>query len=145
MSLDAKPFRDAVKARLEANFTNTDVYTSEVPEDGDINWNNGLFSPYLVVFFGGPIRSARDKGIVSTRFDTTILYCTVEVYAPVADTAAFLKDKVVDVLTGFRPPDCGEMVLEGGLAYSKASNEVRPTQYIDSTAFTTRGNLTMDY
>lgn len=143
MALSSAPFRDAVKARLEANFPNVDVYVSEVPEDSDINWNNGLFSPYLVIFFGGPIRSARDRGIVSTRNDTTILYCTVEVYAPVFSTAGLLKDKVVDVLTGFRPPDCGEMVLEGGLAYSKASNDVRPTQYVDSTAFTTRGNLTM--
>lgn len=144
MALSSAPFKADVKAQLQAQFPAMHLYVSEVPEDDQINWNNGLFSPYIVLSFGGPIRSARDKGIVSTKYDTTILYCTVEVYAPRSDDAALIKDDVVKRLTGFRPTDCGEMVLEGGLAYSRASNDVRPTIYVESTAFTTRGNLTME-
>lgn len=145
MALSTAAFRADVLARIRTANPNAQVFESEVPEDADIPYPNGLFSPFYVVYFGGPIRAARDRGLVSTRNDTTIVYCTVEVYAPKASTAALLKDRLVDLITGFTPTDCGEMTLEGGLAYSRASNTVRPTQYIDSTSWTTRSNLSWTF
>lgn len=141
MTLKTTGFETSVISRITTQYPNLAVYDSEVPEDSDIQYTNGLFSPFVVVYFGGPIRAARDRGIVSTRNDSTILYCTLEVYAPRSDTARAVRDNLVDLLTGFIPPDCGEMSLEGGFSSSRASTTVRPTQYIRSLAFTTRGNL----
>ena len=141
MALTDEPFRADVEARINTAYPNIDTYVSEVPEDKDVVWNNGLFSPYVVLYFGGPVRAAGDRSIVSTRYDTTIVYCTVEVYAPKAGTASIIKNNLIDLLTGFRPTDCGELATEGGFAFSKASNVVRPTQYIESVGFSARSNL----
>lgn len=141
MTLKTTGFETYVVDRIKAAYPNLPVYDSEVPEDSAIKYANGLFSPFVVVYFGGPIRAARDRGIVSTRNDSTILYCTVEAYAPTSDTARVVRDNMIDLLTGSFPPDCGELSLEGGFSYSRASATVRPTQYIRSLAFSTRGNL----
>jgi hypothetical protein len=141
MALSSATFRSGILARIVAANSHIPVFTSEVPEDSTIVYTNGLFTPFVVLYFGGPIRAARDHSLVSTRNDMTIVYCTAEVYAPRADTAAVIKDSLIDLLTGYSPTDCGELTLEGGLAYSRASNTVRPTQYIESTAWSARSNL----
>lgn len=139
MALTTYPFRTDVLNRLGQ--LPQKVYADQVPEDKEINWQDGLFDPFTVVFFGGPVRSAVDHHLTGTRNDTTLLYVTIEVNAPRADVAALIKDQIIDLLTGFRPTDCGEMVLEGGGQFSRSSNDTRPTVYIASTAFITRGNL----
>lgn len=139
MALTTLPFRTDVLNRLAT--LPQQVYVGQVPEDSEIDWNDGLFDPFTIVYFGGPIRTGTDHHLTGTRNDTTFVYCTIEVSAPRADVAGLIKDKIIDLLTGFRPTDCGEMVLEGGGQFSRAANEVRPTVYIESTAFTARSNL----
>lgn len=141
MALTTLPFRADIEARINTAYPNIKTYTSEVPEDNTVAWNNGLFAPYVVLYFGGPIRAAGDHSLVSTKYDTTIVYCTIEAYAPVASTAGLIKDNLVTLLVGFYPTDCGELTLEGGFAFSKASNVIRPTQYVDSVGFSARSNL----
>ena len=141
MALTDEPFRDDLEARIKTAYPNLATYLSEVPEDDALDWNNGLFSPYVVLYFGGPIRAAGDHSLVSTRYDTTIVYCTMEIYAPLARTARTIKNNLVNLLVGYYPTDCGELTLEGGLAFTKASNIVRPTQYIESVGLSARSNL----
>ena len=121
-----------------------DVYADEVPEDGTINWKNGLFDPFVVVYFGGPIRSGTDRSLISTRYDSTVLTCTVEVYAPKAQDARSIKGKITDMLTGFRPTDCGELTIALTNQYSRASNNVRPTNYISAVGFSCVSNLSTE-
>lgn len=140
MALNPTPAFDAVITRLKT-FQPLPVYESEVPEDTELVVTNGLFQPFLVVYTGGPLRAARDHHLTGTRNDTTILYWTVEAYAPRAADATSIKGSIAPLLTGFVPPDCGELTLEGGMNYSRSSNQVRPTQFIAALGFTARSNL----
>lgn len=117
------------------------IYESQVPEDANIVVTNGLFNPFIVVYSGGPIRSGTDHHITGSRNDTTVLYWTIAIYSPRVDTTNLLAGQVVTLLAGYRPPDCGEMMLDGGLSYERGSNTVRPTQYVREIAFTARSNL----
>lgn len=117
------------------------VYDSQAPEDTDLVLTNGLFNPFVVVYSGGPIRSGTDHHITGTRNDTTVLYWTVAVYAPTPAVTDLITGQIINLLTGYKPPDCGEMMLEGGLSYKRGLNAVRPTQYVRETGFTARSNL----
>jgi len=121
MSLATAPIEDDILAVLRT--TVFQVFDSEAPEDSVIPVTNGLFSPYLSVYFGGPTSAPGDKHLTSTRNDTTIVTCTVQVNAA-------------------RSSDAGSMTLEGGMGYSKASTIDRPTVYIRELAFSMRANMT---
>jgi len=140
MSLATAPIEDDILAVLRT--TVFQVFDSEAPEDSVIPVTNGLFSPYLSVYFGGPISAPGDKHLTSNRNDTTIVTCTVQVNAARSSEAKSVKDIVVNLLTGHTPPDAGSMTLEGGMGYSKASTIDRPTVYIRELAFSMRANLT---
>lgn len=144
MSLETAPIEEAIESRLDANMAQQ-IFNSEAPEDAELAIVNGLFKPYLVLYFGGPVRAQGDHHIVSTRHDTTIFYCTVQVNAARYTEARDIKDRVVELLTGFRPPNAGEMILEGGMGYSRnAGSKELPTVYVRETAFTMRANLSFD-
>ena len=117
------------------------VYHAQVPEYEDLPRSNGVMLPFLVVYNGGPVHGSGSHHIVGTRNDTTVLFWTVSVYAARASEAELYKGKVVNLLAGFRPTDTGELVLTGGMAYSRASNTVRPTLYIEEVSFNARSNL----
>lgn len=139
--LDPTPTFDDIKAKLEEVVYPLKVYQDEVPEDKDIPIQNGLPLPFVAIYLGGPIGSARDKHISGTRNNTTILWVTIQAYAGRADIAKIYKGKIVQGMTGYRPVDGGEMTLTGGNTDSRASNEVRPTQFIAETVFQIRSNL----
>jgi hypothetical protein len=134
MTLITGPYEDDIKATVQGVISR--VFISEVP--GDLP--TPAF-PYVVIYFGGPIRSGRDHHITSTRNDTTISYCTVQVVSETDTSARDVNDRIRNALVGHRPPDCGEMVLEGGLARSNGTNEVKPTRYYRETGYSFRSNL----
>ena len=139
--LDPSPTFEDIKAKLESVVAPLKVYVAEVPEDRDIPVSNGKPLPFVAIYFGGPVRAARDKHITSTRNDTTILWVTIQAYAPRADIARVYKGQIIQELTGYRPVDGGEMTLSGGNTDTRASNEVRPTQYLEEVVFQVRSNL----
>jgi hypothetical protein len=134
MSLSTSSVEDAIEERLKT--INPRVYISEVPDDVSTPK-----SPYIVVYFGGPIRAAGDHHITSSRNDTNIFYCTVQVIGRTDKAARDVNNLIRDSLTGFRPPDCGEMVLEGGLSYSSGNGDTKPTDYYRETGYSMRTNL----
>lgn len=140
MALNPGPAWADVKARLESGLPLT-VYDAQAPEDADIVLTNGLFNPFLVLYSGGPIRSGTDHHLVGSRNDTTVLYWTIAVYAPTPDVTDLIVGQILDLMTGYKPPDCGEMLLEGGLSYKRGLNAVRPTQYVREIAYNARSNL----
>jgi hypothetical protein len=139
MSLDSTPAELAILTRL--NTLAPEFYDSEVPDEVQIVVTDGLFKPYGVVYFGGPLRDSRDHHITSTRNDTTVLYCTVQVIAARASEARTVRNQVVQLMAGYRPPDCGEMILEGGMSYSRAADNELPQHYLREVAFSMRSNL----
>ena len=144
MSLDTAPIEEDILAVLRTG-TPLRWFDGEAPDDASLPVTNGLFPPYGVVYFGGPVRAAGDHGIVSSRHDTHIVYCTVQINAARSSEAKLVKDQAVNLLAGHKPPDAGEMILEGGVGYSRnATNNELPTVYVREVAFTMRSNLAWD-
>lgn len=134
MSLDTGPLEDDIKALVQT--VTPRVFISEVP--GDVPTPT---MPYVVLYFGGPIRAATDHHITSTRNDTTIGYCTARVVSSTDTSARDVNNRIRNALVGHRPPDAGEMVLEGGLSRSNGTGAVPPTKYYRETGYSYRCNL----
>jgi hypothetical protein len=118
------------------------VYVAEIPEDKSLEYyENGLMKPFVVLYFGGPIRASQDHHLNDSSRDTTILYVTVESYAARAWDAVQAKGHLVDVLTHITGDNFTRPVLSGSMSYSRASNTVRPTQYIEAFSIITYSNL----
>ena len=142
MSLDTTPIRNAIKARV-ATIPGMVVFEDEIPDNETVpTTSSGKLKPYVVLYFTEPARSARGRGIVSTRHDTNMMLCTAQVIAGDTNAANLQIDNVRDVLTGWYPPDAGEMTLYGGSAYSRKGGTVAPTEYVRETVFRFPCNLT---
>ena len=145
MGLNPKPTYDSVKQLVES-LVQYPVYIAEIPTDKSLVFSKktGLMHPFVVLSFGGPIRAAMDRGLVSAKHDVTILYISLDVYAGRADDAEEIKGYLFEHLTGFVPVGASELVPTGGMSYSRSSNSTRPTQYIAALSFECRGNLSSE-
>lgn len=132
MSLDTTAMEDSIITELKTIIPR--VYISSVPD------GVAPVYPYIVVYFGEPMRIASDRGIVSTRNDTLRAYATCEVVAPTDDAARKIVNKIRLALTGFRPTDSGEMGREGGGGYSSA-RKASELLYYRSVGFSWLTNL----
>lgn len=112
------------------------VFDTEVPEPGKTP-----AMPYVVLRWTEPVRTARDRHITSTRNDGQRGGLFLEVVSATSTSARDMKDLIKDTLTGFRPTDCGEFVAEGGIAFSRANTEPKPTSYVRGVYFSFRTNL----
>lgn len=128
------PYEDAIKARVQSVIPR--VYVSEVPDDEPTP-----AYPYVTLFFGGPIRQGFDHHISGTRNDTMVAYGTAQIQSLTDVSARDVADRVRDVLMGYVAPNCGEIIVEGGLSYSNGTNAVPPTKYYREVGFTFRTNL----
>lgn len=143
MAVNPVPVFDDFEAKIKAVVAPLQVFDAEVPDDKHIPMQDGKMVPFVAMFTGGPIRSGRGHHIVSNKYDTTILFFTVQVYAPRSDIARTYKGRIVE-LAGTRLVDSGELTLAGGNTFSRASNEVRPTMYVEEVQFTVRSNLSWE-
>lgn len=143
LALNPYPVFRSIEALVKDAIPNTPVYISEIPEDKSLTYDadTGLMNPFVVLFFGGPIRAASDHSLCSSRRDTTILYVTVSCFAARSWDAIELKGLLIDSLAGARGNDFSELITGGSLSFSRSSNTVRPTQYIEEQSFTCRSNL----
>lgn len=136
MTLNLTPEED-ILSRVQTNVLSR-TYDTEVPEGTTPAY------PYVVVYFGTPVRSASDHHITSTRNDTLIGYVTVQVISKDAVSARAIASKAQGELTGYRPVDSGEMILDGGTAYSRVATDTKPTRFYRELAFSYRTNLTFN-
>lgn len=118
------------------------VYDTEVPDDSQLSYTNGIMDPYYIVMIGGPVTVSADRGITGVRDDITAMYCTVSCVAPDSTGRNYLVDSALDLLLGYKPVDSGEMILDGGLTYTNAYTDVRPVKYYKNLSFSFRSNLT---
>jgi hypothetical protein len=139
MALDMKPIEDAILTRL--NTLPQEFYDTEVPDGVTPPVSGTLVKPYGVVYFGGPVRTGTDRHLTSSRNDTNTGFCTVQIVAQRAGDVRSVADRVTDLMTGYIPPDAGEMTLAGSMGYSSARNETGPTMYYREIGFTYMCNL----
>ena len=145
MALDPTPVYRSIEAKVREVAGKTPVYVAEIPPDDQLPMDShGTMLPFIVLYFGGPIRSVRDRNLVSTRRDVNILYLTVEVFAPMPEISQQIKGRIIDGITGFQEGDMSELTLSGlSLSSTRASNTVRPTQYIDMQSWQCMSNLSV--
>lgn len=143
MALALTPIEDDIVERLGT--LPQDIYVVEVPDDSKLpKSSNGSIKPYIVIALSGPYRSARGRGIVSSRHDLNIASLSVQVVAPTARAASQINDAVLDLLTGWSTTDTGEFTVEGGANGSNADTVVKPTKYFRFAFFSFRCNLTWE-
>ncbi len=136
-------FRD-VYAKLDS-LDSLPVYESEMPEDKALEYDAvGTMKPFYVIYYGGPIRSGTGRSLVSTRRDSYILYYTIECIAARAMDALVMKGRIIDNLLGYIPEDCSELQIRTASAYSRGANEIRPTQYAETTTFLCYSNMNLE-
>jgi len=88
-----------------------------------------------------PIRTGTDHHMCGVRNDTLRAGVMVTAVSQDDTSARRLKNRITAALTGYRPPDCGEMMLEGGLSHSTANTDPKPTTYSRMLAYTFMTNL----
>lgn len=142
MGLNPTPVFRQIENKIKS-LVQIPVYVAEIPPDDSLTYDGvtGLMNPFIVLYFGGPIRAAGDHHLNSSRADTTILYVTVECFGARAVDALDIKGLLIDELVDFQGDDFSALILGGSLQYSRSSNTVRPTQYVEAQSFTTRSNL----
>lgn len=141
MGINPAPTFQSIKTHVRS-LVQYRVLTAEMSPNEAIEVDaKGKPKPYIVINFGGPIRAARDRGLVSAKYDSTILFITLDVFAGTDDDALAIKGYLLDNLVGWVPEGATELVPAGGMTHSRAASAVRPTQYIESISFQCFSNL----
>lgn len=122
MSLDTQPYEDDIKAQVETVCPR--VFVTQVPDS-----TTTPPRPYAILRWIEPIRTGFDHHMESARRDTQRAGLVVTIVSDTDASANVIKNRIRGTLTGYRPPDCGEMICEGGLAYSRANTNPKPTTY----------------
>jgi hypothetical protein len=133
---------NSILTQLESNVTSATIVRSAMEGDELAASSSGLFPPYAVVTFGGPIETSRGRNLVNRRMNLLRSWVVVTAVAPVDSDAMKVKDEVISALWGFSPTDGGEMVMTGGTAQSVTSEQTRPHKYIHTIMFEVPHNLT---
>lgn len=140
--LDPTPAIEAVKTQLET--VGVSVHDTQVPDEWLNPTDNGIMLPFYVVQYGGPVRAAKGRNITTSRDHVNIMFLTIACMAAEPEAMKWLYGQALNALTGFRPPDSGELILEGGLSYSEGISTVKPTRYLKTISYTFRTNLTLE-
>lgn len=134
MSGDLLSIQDEITAKVKE--LPQDVYVTAVPDDTKIAHEpNGLFLPYIVIYFSDVAESGMGKGIISSRYNLGFASCVVECVAPTERAARQVAGLVRDKLTGFIPQNAGEMRLVGGRTYGFVDSNAVPKKYFSEIAF----------
>ena len=132
---------DDILARLETFVESATIVRSAMEGEELEASSGGLFPPYVVVTFGGPIESARDRHITNRRMNGLKSWVVATAVAPIDVDALRVKNQVIDALWGYIPTDAGEMILSGGTSQSTSSEQTRPHKYLHTVMFEVNHNL----
>lgn len=126
--------QDSITAKV--NELSQDVYVTAVPDDAKVkHGSNGLFLPYIVIYFSDVQEAPNGQGIVSSRYNLGLSFCAIECVAPTERAARQVAELVRDKLVGFIPTGAGEMRIAGGKTYSFAETNAVPKKYISEISF----------
>jgi len=133
MSLSLLPVQDQIVTKLQE--LPQSVYENGVPDDAQLEYQNGIMLPFIVPFFGGFARSSDGRGIVSSRMDLGESYCIVQCVGPTERSSRQVADAVRDKLTGFKPTDAGELRPITNSRIVLPDFTSRPAKYVAEVTF----------
>lgn len=134
MALSLLPVQDSIVVKL--NELAQTVYENGVPDDTQLEYQNGIMLPFIVPFFGGYARSTDGRGIVSSRQDLGQSYCIIQCVGPTERSSRQVADSVREKMTGFIPTDAGEMRPVGNSRVVLPDFSSRPAKYVTEVTFT---------
>lgn len=134
MALSLLPVQDSIVVKLK-ELAQT-VYENGVPDDTQLEYQNGIMLPFIVPFFGGYARSTDGRGIVSSRQDLGQSYCIIQCVGPTERSSRQVADGVREKMTGFIPTDAGEMRPVGNSRVVLPDFSSRPAKYVTEVTFT---------
>lgn len=137
MSLNYATQVQEIKTQITSQVTNARI----VDTLGSYPEVAGVIQPHVVLNIGGPVESARGKGIVGTAKNPHILWCHVHCVALTVGEARDLKGDVIDALAGFDPTGSGEMVLRGGFDQTLRDTDNSPVLFDEVARFEFTFNL----
>lgn len=133
MSLSLLPVQDQIVTKLQE--LPQSVYENGVPDDAQLEYQNGIMLPFIVPFFGGFARSSDGRGIVSARQDLGESYCVIQCIGPTERSSRQVADAVRDKLTGFKPTDAGELRPITNTRVVLPDFSSRPAKYVTEVTF----------
>ena len=121
-----------IKAAVEAAVPGVTVVQSHAE---GVALSSGIPVSYVVLTFGGPIKYAKDKGIVESSRNSNLMWVSVQCVAAMAITANRIKQDVFNELEDFYPTNCGRMTPEGGFATDTSDDSTKPVRYVSTVRF----------
>lgn len=122
MTLDTSPYEAAVTARVRAVCPR--VVITEVPDGAPTP-----ACPYVVIRWIEPVRLGTGHHMTSSRDDAQRAGALITAVSLDDTSANAIKNRLRASLGGYIPPDCGEIMFEGGLAYSTSNTNPKPTTF----------------
>lgn len=117
------------------------VEVLEVEDDDQVKRRGTEVLPYIILSLGGPLRAARDRGIMASSRDTNQMWLVLTCVSSNVSVARKLKNEVVEKMVDFVPDNSGRLTLDGGMRYSVASTSTMPKRYAEAVMMGFRHNL----
>ena len=95
----------------------------------------------ITVAFSTPTWSRAGSGIVNARKDIHRVQCSVRVDSPDARDASEITETIFWGLTGWTPPNCGEMRASVSGTWGRIEGQTRPSGFSQGTIFYFNTNL----
>lgn len=135
MSLSLLPIQDAITTKLKE--LPQDVYENGVPDDAQLTYSTtGKLLPFVVASYSGYVPDVMGKGIVGARYDLGKSYVTFMCVGPSERSARQVADLVLDLMTGFKAPNAGELEPDSvGRPYMVNDSASKPAKYVSEVSF----------
>lgn len=121
------------------------VWKGSVDDDDDLprEWITGRVRPHIVVRFGAPVRSSKERNLTNGDLQQPhILSGTVYCVAGNVDDAEELMAAVVETLVDWAPsPSSDPWEASNGFGAKRSQTANTPTRYIEAVFITTTVNL----
>ena len=134
MSLDTTAYEADIVSQIKSVCPRT--YVTAVPDSVP---TPGY--PYVIVTWGEPFRANADRHMDNSRHDSTRSTVFIEVYSKDDASANATKNAIKNVLTGYIPPDCAEMILESGHSGTQKQVQPKPTLFIRELTYSFFSNM----
>lgn len=141
MPLATLPGERDIVDTLRVSIPNVQFRRGSYLDDGFVPkaTDDGIFEPYALLQFGGSYEFPRDNSLAGPRWDTQRATFTMYIVAPYDEVAQQVKDRVKDVLVGFRPTDGSGLTVNTGYSFTDA--DLGYNRYVQAIGFSYLYNL----
>lgn len=129
--------QDLIAAYVRQEFPNYEVYEDDVIDDDAVIKMSNQVKPYIVLKWGGLLRSTANTSFAGVRFDEYNSSVDVMTVAPNGKKARLSLNIILDKLTGWKPTGGGALTPFGGSALYVINNNLgAPSAYVASSRLT---------